>query len=275
MRPLSYFYLIFTMIFTMQKLFQTKAEFFRYNFIFVALFSIGLLISSCSTTSEDESDSTANMTAEEIYNEAQKSMEDGNYDLAVEFFEKLEVKFPYGPFAKQAKLEIIYAYFQYDNLESAIIAAERFIKLYPNHSHVDYAYYMRGVCRYDMEVTFFNKWFGQDLTERDLDSARNAFKYFSQLLTKFPNSAYNKDAKYRMLFLRNSLAQHEIHVANYYFKREAYVAAANRSKYILNNYQNTPSVKEALQIMINAYTKLNLTKLANDAQRVLDKNYPG
>jgi len=252
--------------------FENKSEFFKFNFI---LLTICLLIASCSATSEDQSDSTAKMTAEEIYNEAKNSMKDGNYDLAVDFFEKLEVKFPYGPFAKQAKLEIIYAYFQYENLESAIIAAERFIKLYPNHPHVDYAYYMRGVCRYNMEESIFDSLFDQDLTERDPDSAINAFKYFNELIKKFPNSDYSNDAKSRMVFLRNSLAQHEIHVANYYYKRRAYIAAVNRSKYVLNNYQNTPSVKDALQIMINAYTKLNLTKLSDDVQRVYDKNYPG
>jgi len=259
----------------MPKLIQDKISLLKNNLLILILLSSSFFISSCSTTTEDQSDITFNLSAEEIYNEAKGAMKDGNFDSAVEFFEKLEIKFPYGPFAKQAKLEVIYAHFKYNNLESAIIAAERFIKLYPNHPHVDYAYYMRGVCRYDMEVSFFDTWFDQDLTERDPDSAKNAFQYFSQLIKKFPNSNYNEDAKNRMLFLRNSLAQYEIHVANYYFKRRAYIAAVNRSKYVLNNYQNTPSIKEALTIMVKAYKNLNLTKLAEDAQRVLNKNYPG
>lgn len=264
----------------MQNSILNKVVSFRQiSFSVTLILVFSLILLSCSSTpedgDEDHSDPTFNLTAEEIYNEAHESLQDGNPNQAIEFFEKLEVKFPYGPFAKQAKLEIIYAYHQYENLESAIIASERFIKLYPNHPHVDYAYYMRGVSRYEMEKSFFDEWFDQDLTERDPESARNAFSYLNQLINKFPNSQYNFDAKKRMLFLRNSLAQHEIHVANYYLKRRAYVAAANRSKYVLNNYQNTPSVKPALKIMIKAYTKLKLIKLANDAQRVLDKNYPG
>ncbi|MFV1982473.1 MAG: outer membrane protein assembly factor BamD [Thiohalomonadales bacterium] len=259
----------------MPKLFQIKSRPFKFSFILIILFSLNLLMSSCSSITKDESDSTSGMTAEEIYNEAQDSMEGGNYDQAVELFEKLDVKFPYGPYAKQAKLEIIYAYFKYDNLESAIIAAERFIKLFPTDPHVDYAYYMQGVSRYEVEESFLDSWFDQDPTERDPESARDSFKYFGLLLKNYPNSIYNEDAKKRMLFIRNSLAKHEIHVANYYFKRRAYVAAVNRSKYVLKNYQKTPSVKDALQIMVNAYKKLNLIKLADDAQRVLNKNYPG
>jgi len=258
----------------MQNLSLNKIVLFQKYTVFATLLSIVFLMSSCSSTSEDNSDSTSGMSPQEIYDEAQGAMEDGNYDTAVDFFEKLESKFPYGPFAKQAKLEVIYAHFKYDNLESAIIAAERFIKLYPNHPHVDYAYYMRGVCRYDMEDSIFDTWFDQDLTERDPNSAKNAFNYFNQLVTKFPNSVYNADAKKRMIFLRNSLANHEIHVANYYYKRRAYIAAVNRSKYVLNNFQNTPSVKAALKIMVNAYTELKLPKLAEDVQRVLQKNYP-
>lgn len=261
----------------MQNLFQNKIVFFRHSCIFSILIVLSLFLPACGSTPEDEDsdDPTYNMSAEEIYNEAQSAMEDGNPDSAVEYFEKLEVKFPYGPYAKQAKLDIIYAYFQSENLESAIVAAERFIKLYPNHPHVDYAYYMRGVARYDMEESFFDTWFDQDLTERTPDSARTAFGYFNNLIRKFPNSKYNEDARNRMLFLRNSLAKYEIHVASYYIKRRAYIAAVNRAKYVLNNYQNTPSVKAALQIMVDAYNNLNLIKLANDTQRVLDKNYPG
>ncbi|MFV2060040.1 MAG: outer membrane protein assembly factor BamD [Gammaproteobacteria bacterium] len=248
----------------------TSIQMYAVPVILIVIF----LIASCSSNPEHESDSTTGMSAEEIYNEAQAAMKDGNYDTAVDLFEKLETNFPYGPYARQAKLEIIYSHFQYDNLESAIIAAERFIKLYPNHPHVDYAYYMRGVSRYDMETSIFDTWFDQDLTERDPESARDAFKYFNQLLIKFPKSIYNADARKRMIFLRSSLAKHEIHVAKYYFKRRAYVAAVNRSKYVINNYQNTSSVKDALKIMTKAYTKLKLPKLAEDVQRVLEKNYP-
>jgi outer membrane protein assembly factor BamD len=258
----------------MQKLSLYRIVPFHRFLAYASLLFVILLISSCSSSPEHSTDTTTGMTAQEIYKEAQDAMNDGNYDTAIDLFEKLESKFPYGPYAKQAKLEIIYSHFKYDNLESAIIAAERFIKLFPSHPHVDYAYYMRGVCRYDMETSIFDSWFDQDLTERDPESAKNAFKYFNQLVTKFPDSIYNEDARKRMVFLRNSLAQHEIHVANYYFKRRAYVAAVNRSKYVLNNFQNTASVKAALQIMANSYTELKLPKLAEDIQRVLKKNYP-
>lgn len=232
-----------------------------------------LLLSACATV-EDE-DPTAGQTAAEIYRDAREYLDEGEYESAIEYYERLESRYPYGPYAEQAQLEIAYTYYKSLEYESAILAAERFIKLHPDHRHVDYAYYLRGLARYDGDQSFMARWFNQDLTERDPKSMREAFRYFSELVTRFPDSRYTRDAIRRMYDLRNGLAKYELHVANYYVRRSAFVAAANRAKYVVTNYQGTPAVPEALAIMVKAYTELELTELARDARRVLEMNYPG
>jgi len=232
-----------------------------------------LFLSACATV-EDE-DPTEGQTVEEVYRDAREFMEEGEYESAIEYYERLESRFPYGPYAEQAQLEIAYTYYQSQEYESAILAAERFIKLYPDHRHVAYAYYLRGVARFDGDQSFMARWFNQDLTERDPKSMREAFRYFSELVTRFPDSRYTRDAIRRMYELRESLAQYELHVANYYVRRSAFVAAANRAQYVVKHYQDTPAVPEALRIMVNAYTELGLPELAKDAGRVLEMNYPG
>ena len=231
-----------------------------------------LLLSACATV-EDE-DPTAGQTAAEIYRDAREYLDEGEYESAIEYYERLESRYPYGPYAEQAQLEIAYTYYKSLEYESAILAAERFIKLHPDHRHVDYAYYLRGLARYDGDQSFMARWFNQDLTERDPKSMREAFRYFSELVTRFPDSRYTRDAIRRMYDLRNGLAKYELHVANYYVRRSAFVAAANRAKYVVTNYQGTPAVPEALAIMVKSYTELELTELARDARRVLEMNYP-
>lgn len=238
------------------------------------LFALLLLAVGGCSVSPDADDPTSEMTAQEIYEEARQFMDGLEYESAISYYEKLEARFPYGPYAAQAVLEIAYAYYKYDEPESAILEAERFIKLHPDHPSVDYAYYLRGLARYDSDLSFMARWFDQEASERDPKSAREAFHFFSELVTRFPKSRYTADAIFRMYSLRDGLARYELHVANYYREREAYVAAAKRAQYVVKNYQGTKAVPEALAIMVEAYVNLALPALAEDALRVLDLNFP-
>lgn len=232
-----------------------------------------LLLSACGST-PDEDDPTAGKSVEELYELAQEALDNGNYETAIDHYERLESRFPYGPYAERAQLEIIYAYYKFGEEETAILSADRFIKLHPNHRHVDYAYYMRGLASFRLEPSWLNRVFNQDMTERDPRPAREAFRYFSELLEKFPNSQYAEDAVARMYALRDALARHELHVANYYYKRGALIAAVNRAKHIVENYQQTAEVPDALGLMVRAYRQLEMNDLADDALKVLKLNYP-
>ncbi len=236
------------------------------------IFMFLLFLSACATV-EDE-DPTEGMEAADVYRDAREYLDEGEYETAIEYYERLESRFPYGPYAEQAQLEIAYTYYKSQEYESAILAAERFIKLHPDHRSADYAYYLRGLSRFDGEQSFMARWFNQDLTERDPKSMREAFRYFSELVSRYPDSRYTKDGIRRMHSLREGLAQYELHVAHYYVRRHAFVAAANRAQYVVKHYQGTPAVPEALTIMVNSYTKLDLPKLAEDSKRVLEMNYP-
>ncbi len=233
-----------------------------------------LFLSACATVDDEDEDPTAGQTAAEVYHDAREYLDEGEYESAIEYYERLESRFPYGPYAEQAQLEIAYTYYEAQEYESAILAAERFIKLHPDHRSIAYAYYLRGLARYNGEQSFMARWFNQDLSERDPKSMREAFRYFSELVTRYPDSRYTKDAIQRMRQLRDELAKYELHVANYYARRSAFVAAANRAKYVVKNYQGTPVVAEALAIMVKSYTKLGLPVLARDSRRVLEMNYP-
>ena len=171
-------------------------------------------------------------------------------------------------------MEIIYAYYKDLEPDTAILAAERFIKLHPNNPLVDYAYYLRGLAAFDLSKSFFEKLFDQEKSERDPKMARQAFDYFTQLIERFPRSKYTQDAAKRMKQLRNNLAQYEIHVAKYYLRRGSYLAAANRGKYVIENYQGTPAIPDALALMVRSYRKLDMPRLASDTFRVLELNHP-
>jgi len=231
------------------------------------------LLQACASSSNPD-DPTAGMNAEQIYNKANVELKNGDYESAIKLYERLEARFPYGQYADRAQMEIVYAYYKDNQQESSILAADRFIKLHPNHPNVDYLYYMRGLASYSLSKSFIDKLFNVDPTERDPKSARRSFEYFSELLKKFPKSRYASDAVKRMIAIRDNLAKYEVHVANYYLSRGAYLAAANRSKYVVENYQRTPAVADALATMVKAYNKLGMKELADDAERVLKLNYP-
>lgn len=238
--------------------------------IFILLAS---LLAGCSLLPE-QIDETKDWSAQRLYSEAKAALQDSNWERAIDLFEKLEARYPFGRYAQQALLESAYAYYKFDEPDSAISAIDRFIKTYPRHPHLDYAYYLRGLVNYHRGDTIVDRVLPRDPAERDAGASRQAFFDFSEVTKQFPNSRYAKDAGQRMLFLRNNLAQYEIHVADYYLRRGAYVAAANRAKTVIENYQGTPAVAQALEMLVRAYTHLGLTDLAADAKRVLQLNYP-
>ena len=239
------------------------------------LLSISLAagLSGCGLLPE-QIDETKNWSASKLYSAAKENLDDGNYTEAVKMFEKLEARYPYGAFAQQSQLEVAYAYYKDSEPASAIAACDRFIKLHPNHPNVDYAYYLKGLANFVEDTSFLAQFADQDMSERDPKSAREAFEAFKELANRFPESKYTADAVGRMKYLVNSLAAHEVSVARYYYKRGAYVAAANRGKYALENYRQAPALEEGLAIMAKSYDKLNLPQLRDDALRVLKLNFP-
>lgn len=236
---------------------------------------ISIFATGCSTIKSwlpDEVDETKNWSASKLYAEAKANLADGEYKTAIELYEKLEARYPHGAYAQQAQLETAYAYYKHEEPESAIAAADRFIKLHPRHANVDYAYYLRGLVTFPARKSVFEFIFPQDESKRDPNASLESFNYFGELVRKFPNSKYSQDAIIRMRYLRNKVAKHELHVANYYMQRQAYIAALDRAAYVVEHYQQTPAVKEALLLIIDAYKKLELPQLAQDAQRVYDLN---
>ncbi|HEY7674929.1 MAG TPA: outer membrane protein assembly factor BamD [Burkholderiales bacterium] len=235
----------------------------------VALFAA--LLASCASLDKQDPSS---WPAERIYREAKEALDSGQYDLAIKHYETLESRYPYGRYAQQAQLEAAYAYYRQNEQASAVAATERFIKLHPNHPNVDYAYYLKGLAYFNEDLGLFGKLAGQDRTERDPKSARDAFDAFKDLVQRYPESRYTPDAVARMKFLVNALASHEIHVARYYMRRGAYIAAANRAQYSLKNYPRAPASEDALLILVQAYDALGMPELRNDAERVLRMNFP-
>ena len=243
----------------------------RLSLLALLVIATALLLGSCATTEKDE---TANWSAQRLYGEAKDSMASEDWGQAIKYFEKLEARYPYGRYAQQAQLEIAYAYWKDSERASAIAAIDRFIKQYPNHPHVDYAYYLKGLINFNENTGLLAGLSNPDMSERDPKGTREAFAAFKELVTRFPNSRYAEDATARMRYLVNSLALHEVHVASWYMRRGAYVAAANRAQYAVKEYPRTPATEEALYIMVKAYAALGLNELSDDAYRVLRANFP-
>lgn len=233
---------------------------------------VALSFSACGLLPE-QVDETKNWSDVKLYTEAKDELSSGNYDRSISLFEKLESRYPFGNYAKQAQIEVAYAYYKQDDTLQALAAVERFIKLHPQHPNVDYAYYLRGLINFN-ENRGMGVFARQDPTERDSKATRDAFDAFKSLVTQFPNSKYTPDATARLKYLLNAMAQYEVHVAKYYYSRGAYLAAANRAQFAVAQYQGTPAIKEALIILVNSYGALDMSELRNDAKRVLDLNYP-
>jgi len=234
---------------------------------------IALVAGGCAALST-EKDETVGWSAQRLYGEAKDEMYSRNWEKAIKYLEKLEARYPYGRFAQQAQLDVAYAYWKSGERASAVAAADRFIKLYPNHSNVDYAWYLKGLVNFNENQGIFAVFDNPDMTERDPKGSYSAFEAFKEVVTRFPESKYAEDAAARMRFLVNSLAQNEVHVARYYMKRGAYVAAANRAQYAVQNYPNAPAIEEAVFIMVKAYDALGMEDLRNAADRVMRKNFP-
>jgi outer membrane protein assembly factor BamD len=230
-----------------------------------------VLLSSCGLLPE-QIDETKNWSASKFYAEASASMAEHDYEKAVEYYEKLEARYPFGRYAMQAQLDIAYAHYKNEEPELALAAADRFIRLHPTNPHVDYVYYLKGIVNFNRSVGFFDRFIPIDSSQRDPGAAADSFKDFSELIRRFPDSQYSADARKRLVHLRNNMAKYQVHVARYYMRRGAYLAAANRCIEVVENYQRTPAVEDALEVMIEAYDKMGLETLSNDAQRVLALN---
>lgn len=231
-----------------------------------------ILLGGCAGLDEDP---TRDWSAEKFYNEAKSALDSKNYAAAIKHFETLEARYPYGAYSEQAQLELAYAYYKDDDAASAIAAAERFIRLHPTHTHVDYAYYIKGRAHVEEQGGIVG-WLrgGNNVGDRDPKMLREGYETFTELLTRFPASRYAEDARVRARELVARLARYEISVAEFYFGRKAYIAAANRAKYVVENFQRTAAVEDALAIQARAYRELGLTDLMHDSVRVLEKNFP-
>ena len=219
-------------------------------------------------------DDTAGWSAERLYQEAHEMLATGNYTRAVKLFETLEGRYPYGRYAQQAILEGAYANYRANETAAAIAACDRFIRTYPNHPNVDYAYYLKGVVNFREDQGLFGYVVEQDLSERDPKMTKESFGAFKELVARFPESKYAADSIERMRYLTNALSSYEVHVADYYYRRGAYVAAVNRAQASLLNFPRTPANEDALILMARSYDKLGLTQLRDDAQRVLKDTFP-
>ncbi len=244
-----------------------------YRLLNLSALLFAALLAGCASSGNID-DETYGLTVSELYQEAKRLLTSSEYASAIQYYEKLESRFPYGTYAERARIEMAYAYYKDAQPETAIVAADRFIKLHPNHPNVDYAYYLRGLASFDNSISFMDKLFDQEPSERDPQAVRRAFKYFSELIKRFPKSRYVPDSIKRMKELRENLALYEIHVAKFYQRRGAYLAVVNRAKYIIENYQGSRAIPDALALMIESYRKLGMPDLANDAYRVLELNYP-
>jgi outer membrane protein assembly factor BamD len=230
-----------------------------------------LALAGCGLLPE-EKDETKGWSAQKLYSEASAALANGDYTNAIKYYEKLEARYPFGRYAMQAQLDVAYAYYRSEEPAQAIAAADRFIKLYPNSPATPYAYYLKGIVNFNLSLGLLERYLPTDPSQRDAGAALDAYKDFEELVRRFPDSEYAKDARQRMLYLRNNLARYEVHVARYYLTRGAYMAAVNRAASVVERFQTTPAARDALDVMAQAYDKLELTQLADDTRRVLALN---
>ncbi|HKQ30964.1 MAG TPA: outer membrane protein assembly factor BamD [Burkholderiales bacterium] len=238
----------------------------------IVLLVVALAFAGCASVL----DPTKDWTDEEFYNDAKNLLDNERYEDAIKRYEQLQGRFPYGRYAEQSQLDIAYAYFRFEEPALALSACDRFIRQYPTHPNVDYAYYLKGYITFPSKYSVVNWLFriDDDLHDRDIKGSREAYDAFKELVQRFPQSRYAEDAKLRMDYLFQSQARHEVSVARYYYDRGAYVAAVNRTKHALENFPRTPAIEDALAVQAMSYKKMGITKLFDDTLRVLKLNFP-
>jgi len=238
--------------------------------ILLLAIGIAVLAAGCRSHRED-----AKSGPEQIYARAQKALKNSSYGEAIKQLETLQSRFPFSEPARQAQIDLIYAYYKNHDVDPAIDAADTFIRENPTNPRVDYAYYMKGLVYFERQANFMERWFNVDLSQRPPVNAKKSFEAFEELLKKYPHSQYAADSRQRMIFLRNRLADFELHVALYYMRRGAYVGALNRAKFCIENYDGAPAVRGSMKVLVEAYRQLGMMDLAANAERVYADNYPG
>ncbi|NBB91543.1 MAG: outer membrane protein assembly factor BamD [Gammaproteobacteria bacterium] len=226
------------------------------------------VLAACSREEIDDS-----VPAEELYERAHRALQAGAWPTAVDRYKELTTRYPFGRHAEQAQLDMAYAMYKGRQGEEAITTLDRFVRTYPTHPNVDYAWYLKGLVHYDQAMGFLRRLFPGQVVDRDQSSARDAFMDFQELIRRFPESRYVADARQRMVFLRNAMAEQDIVIGEYYFRRGAYIAAINRAEHVIENYPQAPANIDALDLMARSYTRLDLPELAADTRRVLEHNY--
>jgi outer membrane protein assembly factor BamD len=213
-------------------------------------------------------------TPDGLYSRAVEQATSGNYDGAIKIYEALEARYPFSDAARQSRLDVMYAYYRKGEKEQAVDAADTFIRENPTHPRIDYAYYIKGLVYFERDRNFLERWFDVDLATRPPADARQSFEALSRVVTQYPRSEYAEDARQRMVYLRNRLADYEVNVARYYVKRGAWVAAQNRARYVIEQYDGAPAMRDALEILADCYDKLGLKDLAQDTAKVMAANFP-
>ncbi len=236
---------------------------------YLLLILISSVLFACAGSDKDE---TAGFSAKELYDEAQFAIEAAEFETAVKHLETLEARYPFDPYAKQAQLEIAYAYYKFDELDQATSAVERFARLHPRDSHMDYVYYLKGLINFNRGQGLLDDWFPRTPSRHDPAVLEQAFNDFSTLVRRYPNSIYAGDAHQRMIYLRNQLAEKEILIAEFYIERKSWLSAAKRAKAVIVRFPNTIWTKRALEIMLLSYQQLELTDLAADTRRIIEYN---
>ena len=239
----------------------------------IFLLALVFLLASCGRWGKRE-DPLETMPLESLYADAKEALESGNVTRAQRYYQRLIARFPYGPYTEQAQIELAYAYFKGNKPEDATSSISRFVRTYPAHPYIDYMYYLRGLINFNEDLGVLGQISQQDMTERDPKGARESFESFRELITRFPDSKYTPDAVMRMKYLVNALVSLEVHVARYYMKRGAYLAAINRAQYAVKTYPDAPATEEALFIMVKAYDQLGMSDMRDDSERIMRKNFP-
>jgi len=254
---------------------QKNFPLFRMSPIALLLaFLIALLLLSGCAGSDGQKDDTDIWSEAKLYSEATDKLNEGDFAKCGKYFDKLEARFPFGPYSQQAQINAAYCYWKAQEQAQALVAIDRFIKLHQGSPNLDYAYYLKGLITFNDDLGWLGKFTGQDLSERDPKAAKEAFESFKTVVERFPNSKYAPDALDRMRYIVNSLAQADVLVARYYYQRGAYLASANRAQLVIRDYDRAPAVEEALYILYRSYQNLGMTELANDTARVFKLNFP-